>query len=345
MSDAHHGCIWRPNSNDPLMSQFLMDHPEWANTWDGDEVMLELYGHLDATLNYAVPEVQAHRLQILREMATNYDIDGLELNWMRWCRHFPAGTQREHCDDLTSFVGQVRAMLDEVAKAKGVERMILGHRVPVTIDESLNIGCDVQTWAKNGYADFLAPMDFIANDLNTRTDEFVEAVRGANCPVYPGSAALLTAADFFTTSPGFTRMERHMRRASILEGCGPLTSSERRLQTGMPGARPAGRASTCICGNRGFRSSSPKQSQSFQTQCRPWQVQGTMYTCRSGRTPLCRSTMATRANRQAQCSDSGIQPRDCGHSAGLQLQDGRWQEWREAERHPALPRLRRRSWR
>jgi uncharacterized lipoprotein YddW (UPF0748 family) len=49
-------------------------------------------GSLDATLNYAIPEVQAHRLQILREMATNYDIDGLELNWMRCCRHFPAAS-------------------------------------------------------------------------------------------------------------------------------------------------------------------------------------------------------------------------------------------------------------
>lgn len=186
MSDAHHGCMWRAKSNDPLMSQFLMDHPEWCNTWDGDEDAFSVYGRLDATLNYAVPEVQAHRLQILREMAANYDIDGLELDWMRWCRHFPAGTQREHLKDLTHFVGQVRAMLDEVAKAKGVERMILGHRVPSSLEESLNIGCDAETWARKGYADFLAPMDFCFNDMNIRTDEFVQAVDGTGCLVYPG---------------------------------------------------------------------------------------------------------------------------------------------------------------
>jgi hypothetical protein len=186
MSDAHQGPAWLAQSNDPLVSQFLMQHPEWCNTWDGDAVMLELYGRLDATLNYAIPEVQAHRLQILREMASNYAIDGLELDWMRWCRHFPAGRQREHLRDLTHFVRQVRLMLDEVAKAKGVERMILGHRVPVTLDESLNIGCDVATWAREGYADYLAPMDFLFNDLNTRTDEFVEAVRGTGSLVYPG---------------------------------------------------------------------------------------------------------------------------------------------------------------
>ncbi len=186
MSDAHHGAVWQPTSDSPLFAQFVMDHPEWANTWDGDEVMLDLCGRLDATLNYAVPEVQAHRLQILREMVTNYDIDGLELDWMRWCRHFPAGTQRDHLDDLTHFVRQVRSMLDEVALSKGVERMILGHRVPVTLEESLNIGCDVATWAADGLADFLAPMDFLFNDLNMRTDEFAEAVEGTGCLVYPG---------------------------------------------------------------------------------------------------------------------------------------------------------------
>ena len=178
MSDAHHGNRWKAESDNPLFAQFVMDHPEWCNTW-GD-------GSRDATLNYAVPEVRAHRLQILREMATNYDIDGVELDWMRWCRHFPHGHQREYSDVLTDFVHQVRTMLDQVAQKKKVERIILGHRVSVTIDECLNIGCDVETWARKGYADFLAPMDFLLADLNLRTDEFVTAVKGTGCLVYPG---------------------------------------------------------------------------------------------------------------------------------------------------------------
>ena len=182
MNDAHHGRHWQVKSNDPLVSQFCMEHPEWCNTWED--------GSRDVTLNYAIPEVQAHRLQILREMATNYDIDGLELNWMRHCRHFPAGRQREYLSDLTHFVRQVREMLDEVAWEKAVERMILGHRVPATLEESLNIGCDVETWAMKGYADFLAPMDFLFNDLNVRTDEFVEAVKGTGCLVYPSFGSI-----------------------------------------------------------------------------------------------------------------------------------------------------------
>lgn len=178
MSDAHHGNRWQPASDAPLFSQFCMDHPGWCNTWAD--------GSIDATLNYAVPEVREHRLAILRELALNYDIDGIELNWMRWCRHFPQGTQRENVHYLTDFIAMVRQMMDEVAARKGVERMVLGHRVPVTVDECYEIGCDVDAWVKKGYADFLAPMDFLLVDLNTRTDEFAELVKGSDCLVYPG---------------------------------------------------------------------------------------------------------------------------------------------------------------
>jgi len=177
MSDAHHGTEWKPASDVELFGKFIMDHPEWCNIWPD--------GRKDATLNYAIPEVRAHRLAILRELAMNYNIDGIELNWMRWCRHFPAGKQREHLSVMTEFVRQVRNMLDEVSRIKGVDRMVLGHRVAPTMDENLNIGCDVPTWMKNGCADFVSSMDFLLTDLNIRTDEYAEAAKGTGCLVYP----------------------------------------------------------------------------------------------------------------------------------------------------------------
>ncbi len=177
MSDAHHGAAWQATSDSELFGKFTLDHPEWCNTWED--------GSKDATLNYAVPEVQAHRLAILREMALNYDIDGIELDWMRWCRHFPAGRQRQYLDDMTKFVEEARKMLDDVAKIKGVDRMILGHRTAPTMEENLNMGCDVPTWMKLGYADFVSPMDFLFADPNIKVDEYVNAAKGTDCLVYP----------------------------------------------------------------------------------------------------------------------------------------------------------------
>ncbi len=177
MGDAHHGTQWQPHWQDSGFPEFALENPQWCNTWPD--------GTRDVTLNYAVPEVQTHRLQILRELATNYDIDGVELDWMRHCRYFPSGRQREHLKDMTQFIGQVRAMLDEVARKKGVARMVLGHRVPTTLEEGLNIGLDVKTWARSGFADYVVPMDFQHVDPNVRTDEFVAALKDTPCRVYP----------------------------------------------------------------------------------------------------------------------------------------------------------------
>jgi hypothetical protein len=107
MSDAHHGSRWQAQSDNELFPKVVMEHPEWCNTWED--------GSIDATLNFAVPQVQALWMAILREMATNYDIDGIELDWMRWCRHFPHGRQREYLDVLTHFVHDVHIMLRDVA--------------------------------------------------------------------------------------------------------------------------------------------------------------------------------------------------------------------------------------
>jgi len=208
MGDAHHGTQWQPAAQKLNFPEFALQNPQWCNTW--------VDGKRDVTLNYAVPEVQAHRLQILRELATNYDIDGIELDWMRHCRYFPAGRQREYLKVMTRFVGQVRAMLDEVAQKKGVARMVLGHRVPATLEEGLNIGLDVKTWATSEFADYVVPMDFQHVDPNVRTDEFVRAVQGTQCRVYPsfGNTPYSNAEVYGEGTP---KSPRRRSRVSTLE--------------------------------------------------------------------------------------------------------------------------------
>jgi uncharacterized lipoprotein YddW (UPF0748 family) len=58
------------------LSPLKKAHPEWLTGY---------------TWNFAVPEVRAHKLAILRELAENYDFDGIDLDFSRRPPHLPVG--------------------------------------------------------------------------------------------------------------------------------------------------------------------------------------------------------------------------------------------------------------
>ena len=76
MSDVHHSS----GLYDFLTPQFMRDHPEWR--------IQQPDGTPDVAMDYAHKGVRSHRLAIFTELAEKYDIDGLELDFMRSCRYF-----------------------------------------------------------------------------------------------------------------------------------------------------------------------------------------------------------------------------------------------------------------
>lgn len=63
----------------------------------------------EGSYNYLVPEVYEHHLKLVREILSKWDMDGLELDWMRWAMHFPPGGELEGRQVLTRFVRDGRA--------------------------------------------------------------------------------------------------------------------------------------------------------------------------------------------------------------------------------------------
>ena len=169
MSDCHHGGAIAESY---LCPKSVLDHPEWR--------IAPNVGLLD----YSHQGVRDRYLAVLRDIVTNYQVDGIELNWQRFGRHFP-GNQREKAPILTAWLREIRAMLDEVANRQERPRLLLTHIVPATVEESLRIGCDVEQWIRNGLADIVMPMDFLFVDFNLRTEQFVALAKGTGCLVYP----------------------------------------------------------------------------------------------------------------------------------------------------------------
>ncbi len=106
--------------------------------------------------NFAVGEVQDYKQSILREVAENYDFDGISLDFARIPTVLPHGHQWEHRDDLTKFVRAVRKMLLEVAEKRG-RPFLLAARVPESLTGCRFDGMDVETWARERLVDIFVP--------------------------------------------------------------------------------------------------------------------------------------------------------------------------------------------
>jgi hypothetical protein len=162
MNDTHHRSL---DPSDPLCPQFAIEHP--------DLVIRQPDGRTNETaLDYSHGEVRAHRLAVMREIVEEYDVDGLELNFVRWAKHFPRDRGREKAAVMTAYLGEVYDMLAAAATRRGRDRLTLGVRVPESIDACWRAGVDVETWVARGWIDYVVISTWNNTDPQTPVDEF-----------------------------------------------------------------------------------------------------------------------------------------------------------------------------
>jgi hypothetical protein len=98
----------------------------------------------DLIQNWAVPEVRAQKFALIRELCENYDIDGLELDFLRFYNYFrleetPLEQRRAI---MTGFVHEVRTLLDQTAR--NGKRRWLCARVPCHLPALDVLGLDLK---------------------------------------------------------------------------------------------------------------------------------------------------------------------------------------------------------
>ena len=125
-------------------------------------------------------------LSFVADMLDNYDVDGIEYDWMRWVYVFPPGTERKNAAILTDFHRRTRQLLEEAA-SKRARRLLLGVRVPHIFERCMEAGFDVTAWIKEGLVDYIVPSHFGHMDYNTRVEEFRRLTEGTDCLVYPST--------------------------------------------------------------------------------------------------------------------------------------------------------------
>ncbi len=167
MNDVHDAL----NEDSHMHADIWREHPEWriapyrTSEWFAQQ------------LDYARPEVREYMLRLVDEVLERYDSDGLELDWMRFCRVFRYGHEVEDRPILTEFVQQVRDRCNAAAERRG-HPVKIAVRVPLDPVDALDTGYDVPEWCRRGLVDIVIAAPFFDNNWEQCPVELWRALIG-----------------------------------------------------------------------------------------------------------------------------------------------------------------------
>jgi hypothetical protein len=144
MNDCHN----HDNIDHPLHGSFWKQNPRFYRNAD---VPTRYFARC---LDYAHPEVRDHFMAIIIETLERYDLDGLELDFMREPYLFRAGKEAEGALILNDWLREIRARVAAAGTKLG-HPIRLGVRVPSRPEVAAGWGLDVRTWVKEGLIDLL----------------------------------------------------------------------------------------------------------------------------------------------------------------------------------------------
>lgn len=107
-------------------------------------------------LDFAKAEVRDYTMGLVKEQISSYDIDGYEMDFMRFCHYFAVGHERENAHFMTDFVREVRDFANEVGRKRG-RPIQVSVRVPYCPEAARDRGLFAVEWAKAGLVDWIVP--------------------------------------------------------------------------------------------------------------------------------------------------------------------------------------------
>ena len=182
------------NDQHPLHSSFWRSHPEYRR------VPYHFANLSDRALDFGQKAVRDNHFELIREIVESFDMDGLELDWMRFGFHFRPGFEEEGSILITSFITDVRLLLDKFEVKYG-HKIELSARVPTSPSTSLSLGMDAVSWCRKGLINRLVITPFWASSQTDMPIElWKQLLDGTNVRLYAGLEILLRA---YPTSPLF----------------------------------------------------------------------------------------------------------------------------------------------
>ncbi len=167
----------------PGYGGFRRDRPEMLIGRPGEQLPEgSLQWAIRTGKDYAFAEVRLYIEAIICETFERFEVDGVELDFMRHPGWFRIEDARANAYLMTDLVRRVRRRLCQTERERGRPQWLI-VRVPPTLADSLRTGLDVNTWMTEGLADIVVVGGgFIPYE--TPVHEFVEAAGGTDCRIY-----------------------------------------------------------------------------------------------------------------------------------------------------------------
>ena len=162
--------------------RFRREHPELLIGGVDEEVPYgsQLWG-MRTGKDYAFPEVRDFMNSIAVELLERFDVDGIELDFMRHPGVFrpEQGYANRHL--LTDMVRSLRQRMEEIGQRKG-RKLELSVRVASTLYDSERLGMEAERWIKEGLVDIVVTgLGF--RPFEAKVAEFAEAAAGTDCQI------------------------------------------------------------------------------------------------------------------------------------------------------------------
>ncbi len=143
-----------------LFSPCKIKHPEFLM---GACTNKPTFGNWSA-VDFTHDKVRERFFEMCRDLCNHYDLDGLDLDFMRHIQLFKSVAwggvaSREELDMMTATLRRIRAAAEKAGKARG-RPILLSIRVPDSVPYCNDVGIDLETWLREGLVDMVVGISY-----------------------------------------------------------------------------------------------------------------------------------------------------------------------------------------
>ena len=137
-------------------AQWKLDHPQCLIGDPTDDTPPGSFRYWQRqAINYALGQVRQYIYGMAEELVSGYDLDILELDFIRFTFFFRRAEAYAQRHVMTGLVRRIRKLCDDVGRQRG-RPVRLSARVPDTIELGLRSGIDTAEWLCQGLLDMVA---------------------------------------------------------------------------------------------------------------------------------------------------------------------------------------------